>query len=148
MSHLLQTLSHWIAFTLPSLSFCSLSFCLTQPLKFFILLAISHDVGSSVIIFCRIVRPQSLRSSSCMYIHRSKNGGTPITSGFLAWGGCVGESNLWCATRAATPRRLLQIAGANMFVSYVLLTLIRRCPGEPVWYILHRNNPRTPKRDD
>jgi hypothetical protein len=23
-----------------------------------------------------------------------------------------------------------------------------RCPGEPVWYVMHKNNPRTPKRDD
>lgn len=33
-----------------------------------------------------------------MYIHRSKKGGTPITSGFFARDGVVGKTILWRAT--------------------------------------------------
>jgi hypothetical protein len=46
-----------------------------------------------------------------MYIHRFKKGGSPKSSGFLAWGGCVGES----IYGAPDKEDGLQIAGANMF---------------------------------
>ena len=46
----------------------------------------------------------------------------PITSGYLAWGGCVGESILWRASVRLRREDGNPCTRTNMFGFYVLLT--------------------------